>query len=81
MVKNLGCPMLGLFGEDEANPSPADVARLRKELAAYAKTFELVSYKHAGHAFFSDTRPSYRPEVSQMAWGHCLEWLSRYLKP
>src|SRR5215467_701081 len=31
------------------------------------------SYPHAGHAFFSDTRPSYRPEVAYMAWGRCLE--------
>jgi len=81
MVENLSCPMLGLFGDDDANPSPDDVARLRKDLEASSKTFELVSYKDAAHAFFSDTRPSYRPEASQMAWGRCLEWLSRYLKP
>ena len=81
MVKNLSCPMLGLFGDEDTNPSPDDVARLRKELETSAKTFELVSYKDAAHAFFSDTRPSYRPEASHMAWGRCLEWLSRYLKP
>ena len=57
------------------------MARLRKELERHSKTFETVSFKDSGHAFFSDTRPSYRPEAAYMAWGRCLEWLSTYLKP
>jgi len=81
MVEDLCCPMLGLFGDDDANPSPGDVDRLSEELATHTKTFEIVSYKNAGHAFFSDTRSSYRGEACHMAWGRCLEWLSRYLKP
>jgi carboxymethylenebutenolidase len=81
MVKDLCCPMLGLFGDDDTNPPPEDVARLRAELDKHGKNYEFVSYKNAAHAFFSDTRESYRPEASYMAWGRCLEWLSRYLKP
>lgn len=81
LAANLCCPMLGLFGDDDPNPSPDDVSRLRRILKRSGKTFKLVSYQHAGHAFMSDTRPSYRPEAAQMAWGRCLEWLSRYLKP
>jgi len=81
LAANLGCPMLALFGDDDANPSPGDAARLRETLEQAGKTFEFVSYKNAGHAFMSDTRESYRPEAAQMAWGRCLEWLSRYLKP
>ena len=81
LAAGLGCPMLALFGDDDTNPSPADVARLRQVLEQTGKTFEFVSYPRAGHAFMSDTRESYRPEAAQMAWGRCLEWLSRYLKP
>jgi carboxymethylenebutenolidase len=29
-VKELSCPMLGMFGADDTNPSPADVERLRR---------------------------------------------------
>ena len=80
LAADLGCPMLALFGDDDTNPSPDDVARLREVLQQSGKTFEFVSYPRAGHAFMSDTRESYRPEAAQMAWGRCLEWLSRYLK-
>jgi len=73
--------MLGMFGAEDTNPSGEDVALLRTKLESLSKTFELVAYKDAGHAFFSDTRASYRPEVAYMAWGRCLEWLSKYLKP
>ena len=81
LAATLGCPMLALFGDDDTNPSPDDVARLRDVLENAGKTFEFVSYPRAGHAFMSDTRESYRPEAAHMAWGRCLEWLSRYLKP
>ena len=81
LAVNLGCPMLALFGDDDANPSPGDVAKLRDLLEQSGKSFEFVSYPRAGHAFMSDTRESYRPEAANMAWGRCLEWLSRYLKP
>ena len=81
MVKDLCCPMLGLFGDEDTNPSPEDVAKLSGDLASNGKQFEIVSYKEAGHAFFSDTRESYHPEASYMGWGRCLEWLSRHLKP
>ena len=81
LAASLGCPLLALFGDDDSNPSPDDVARLRDVLEKSGKTFEFVSYPRAGHAFMSDTRESYRPEAAHMAWGRCLEWLSRYLKP
>ena len=80
MLAGLDCPMLGMFGEEDANPSSDDVALLRSKLESLSKTFEIVSFRDAAHAFFSDTRASYRPEAAYMAWGRSLEWLSRYLK-
>ena len=79
MVNGLCCPMLGLFGGEDTNPSPDDVERLKAELDRHGKEYEAVTYRGAGHAFFSDTRESYHPGASHMAWGRCLEWLSRYL--
>jgi carboxymethylenebutenolidase len=80
-LKDLCCPILGLFGCDDNNPSPDQVEALRQELIKQNKTFELVSYKNAGHAFMSDTRDTYRPEAANAAWGRIIEWFSNHLKP
>ena|SRR5690348_11573340 len=80
-IKDLCCPMLALFGRDDKNPSQADVEQLHEELKNEGKTFEIVSYKNAGHAFFSDTRDTYRPEAANAAWGRMVEWFTNHLKP
>jgi carboxymethylenebutenolidase len=73
--------MLALFGREDKNPSPADVEMLREQLVNERKTFEIVSYKNAGHAFLSDTRDTFRPEAANAAWGRIIEWFANYLKP
>ena len=46
---NLSCPLLGLFGEEDSYPSPAQVAELEEALKANGKTYEFHSYPNAGH--------------------------------
>ena len=36
LSKDIDCPVLGLFGEDDPNPSPADVAKIDAELTSSA---------------------------------------------
>ena len=76
----IGCPVLGLFGEDDANPGPADVAKLDAELTRLGKAHEFHSYSGAGHAFMSEGRPSYREEAAKDAWNKCIAWFDRHLK-
>jgi carboxymethylenebutenolidase len=38
-------------------------------------------YEGAGHAFFNDTRASYRPQAAADAWQRTLAWLSGHLTP
>lgn len=71
------CPVLGLFGEEDKNPSPDDVEKIDAELTRLGKPHEFHSYPGAGHAFLNDTRPSYRPEAAADAWDKCLEMLRR----
>lgn len=80
LVKGLSCPLLGLFGEEDPNPTVAHVQRLRDELEKHGKRYEIHVYPNAGHAFFADYRPSYRPEAAQDAWQRMLDWFGRYLK-
>lgn len=76
----IACPVLGLFGEEDPNPSPADVARLDAELTRLGKVHEFHSYAGAGHAFMNEGRPSYRPEAARDAWEKCVAWFRRYLE-
>jgi carboxymethylenebutenolidase len=76
---NLSCPLLGLFGEEDSYPSPAQVAELEEALKANGKTYEFHSYPNAGHAFFSVNRPAYRPEAANDGWEKIFAFYGKYL--
>jgi carboxymethylenebutenolidase len=76
---NLSCPLLGLFGEEDTHPSPAQVAELEEALQAAGKTYEFHSYPSAGHAFFSVNRPSYRVEAANDGWEKIFTFYAKYL--
>jgi carboxymethylenebutenolidase len=78
-AKDLGCPLLGLFGNDDQFPSPADVDEIERVLEEHGKTFEFHRYDGAGHAFFAVDRPSYRPEAAVDGWQHIWSWFGRHL--
>ncbi len=79
LAKDLHCPLLGLFGGEDQNPSPDDVEVMDKELARLGKTFEFHSYPGAGHAFFSVDRTAYRPEAAVDGWHRVDAFFGRYL--
>jgi carboxymethylenebutenolidase len=62
-LANLGCPLLGLFGEDDKYPSPDQVAELDRLLTGHGKEHDFHSYAGAGHAFFATDRTAYRVEA------------------
>jgi carboxymethylenebutenolidase len=72
--------VLGLFGEDDPNPNPADVARIDAEMTRLGKEHEFHSYAGAGHAFMSEGRPSYRPEAAADAWRRATEFFDKHLR-
>jgi carboxymethylenebutenolidase len=79
-TEHIRCPVLGLFGEDDQNPSPADVAKLDAELTRLDKVHEFHSYPGAGHAFMNEGRPSYRQQAARDAWSRCIGWFDRHLR-
>lgn len=82
LASRLGCPYLGLFGEDDAIIPGADVAELDAILSRERKDFRIVSYPGAGHAFFNDTRPdAYRPDAAADGWDRAVEFLRQRLTP
>jgi carboxymethylenebutenolidase len=79
LTADISCPILCLFGEEDANPSPEHRAVIEAALTESGKTFEIVSYPDAGHAFFAVDRPSYRVEAANAGWQRIFDFYSRHL--
>ena len=75
----LNCPLLGLFGADDANPSPAETKSIEQVLKGHGKTYQFHTYQGAGHGFFATDRVSSRPEAAKQGWERIWEWFGRYL--
>ena len=73
------CPIMGHFGEEDANPSPEDMRKLDAELAKHGKAHEFYSYPGAGHAFMNFAAESYRAHAEQASWPRTLDFLKRCL--
>jgi carboxymethylenebutenolidase len=67
-LPGLRTPLLGLFGANDAHPSPDEVIRLGEILAANGKDFDFHTYVDAGHGFFAVDRPSYRVAAANDGW-------------
>jgi carboxymethylenebutenolidase len=81
LTPQIACPMIGFFGLDDTNPSPADVDRIDAELTRHGKPHEIHRYAGAGHAFLNFTNAErYRPEQAQDAWQKMLDFLGRHLR-
>jgi carboxymethylenebutenolidase len=80
MTDRIQAPMLGLFGEEDDNPSPDDVKKLDAELTRLAKTHEFHSFSGVGHGFMAAGRPGYRADTADDAWERCTSWFTKYLR-
>ena len=80
VAKDIKIPMLGLFGEADTGPSPADARKMFDMLKQVNPTDEIVVYPGAGHAFMADYRPSYNATAAADAWKRCTGWFDKYLK-
>ena len=79
MTPDMRCPLLGLFGELDRNPTPEHVARTRKELEAHGKTFEFFQYPEAGHGFFSVDYPNYHRDSARDGWKQIWRFFGEHL--
>ncbi|HLE90031.1 MAG TPA: dienelactone hydrolase family protein [Anaerolineales bacterium] len=78
-TKDLPCPILGLFGEEDSSPSPEQVAQHEAELRKHGKPHEFHMYPGAGHGFFYYHRPNYRQEQAVDGWQKIFAFLEKYL--
>ena len=79
-TKDISCPILGLFGEEDSSPTPAQVAQHKEELKKHGKNYDFHIYPDAGHGFFYHHRPNYRQQQAVDGWEKTFAFLEKYLK-
>jgi carboxymethylenebutenolidase len=80
LVKNLHCPLFGVFGVEDQNPAVELEAELKTRAAAAGKDVTTKIYQGAGHAFLADYRPSYREAPALELWSDVTAFFAKHLK-
>ncbi len=80
LLSDVGCPLLGFFGEDDGNPSPQDMKDMDERLTQHGKPHEFHSYPGAGHAYMDHTNENtYREHAAAASWPIALDFLAKSL--
>ena len=79
-TKNLGAPLLGLFGNEDQTPSPPQVDQHEAALKEHGKEYEFHRYDGAGHGFFYYDRPAYRQQQAMDGWAKVEAFFDKHLK-
>jgi carboxymethylenebutenolidase len=74
------CPVLGLFGAEDALIPLADVEELSRRAAERRSPIEVAVYPGAGHAFANELRAeTYRAAAAQDGWSRALDFFAKHL--
>jgi carboxymethylenebutenolidase len=76
---DLKAPLLSHYGTNDTYITQADVDDFDRRLAEGGKTYELFTYRGAGHAFDEDYRPRYRPVSAAAARNRTFTFLDWYI--
>ncbi len=83
LTGNITCPVLGIFGNEDGNPSPEDADNEEQALKDAGVEYEFYRYDGAGHAFMNPTSgrdpDPYRHEASEDSWAKQLAFLAKHL--
>ena len=80
VAKDIHIPLLGLYGEKDTGPTPAEARKFIDMVKQHDKDVEMVIYPGAGHGFHADYRPSYNKEAAEDGWNRCTGWFDKYLR-
>ncbi len=79
-IATIGCPVMGFYGAEDTRITEA-VPAFSEAMKRAGASLEYLVYPHAPHAFFNDTRRSYRVEAARDAWARCLTFFASHLGP
>jgi carboxymethylenebutenolidase len=72
-------PVLGSYGADDAGIPVERVHMLDEALDEAGVPHDISIYEGAGHAFFNDTRDSYREDPAIDSWMKSIDWFDQYV--
>jgi carboxymethylenebutenolidase len=78
-TNTLDCPILGIFGNEDRNPTPEQVDQHEAELKKHGKEYEFHRYDGAGHGFFYYHAPAYRQAQAVDGWQKVFAFLEKNL--
>jgi len=78
-TKDLSCPLLGIFGNEDRAPNIEQVNQHEAELKKHGKNYEFHRYDGAGHGIFYYHRPMYRVEQALDGWNKVFTFFSKHL--
>ena len=73
-------PVMGNFGEKDANPTPDDVAQIEARLKEVGVNYDFKMYPDAGHGFNCDERPDYHEASANDALNRTLALFDKYVR-
>ncbi len=79
LTAGIQCPIMGLFGNEDGNPTPDHVNQTEAALRQHGKNYEFHRYDGAGHAFFAHYRPNYRVEQAVDGWNKVFAFFGKHL--
>jgi len=80
LTAQLNAPIIGIFGNEDMGPSPAQVNQHEEVLQAAGKTYQFHRYDGVGHGIWYFDRPNYRqPAAAIDSWNKVEDWFNQYL--
>jgi carboxymethylenebutenolidase len=77
LVKDLKCPVLGLYGGLDKGIPAKDVEDMRAALKAAGRNDEIIVYPNADHGFLADYRGSFNAEAAKDGWAKMLAFFKK----
>jgi len=78
-ITEITAPVLALYAEQDRTLT-MQTGPVMQAMIGQQKTFGLVVYQGAGHAFHNDTGPAYNAEAACDAWARAMAWFNKFLR-
>ena len=80
MTPDIKVPLLGIFGNEDKNPDPAQVDKIEAALKQHKKIYQFHRYDGAGHAFFNWEAERYRQGPAAEGWRRVYAFFEKHLR-